>query len=119
VKAGRFKGIFMNSNEESVFYNGQQILKKHFRVFIYHADGSEKLVNDYDVYQSHIASGVWFETKDQRDSRKKINKPKKPPIEAEKEGCKTKRELKEAVKGEGMPTHLSDEMHLTDEMTGE
>ncbi len=49
----------------SVLYQGRPIAKEGFRAFIYGAQGRKKLVNSWDEFESHIASGVWFSTKDE------------------------------------------------------
>ena len=42
--------------------------KQYFRVYIYSADGLEKLVNSWDEYERHIALGTWFATKAEADN---------------------------------------------------
>jgi hypothetical protein len=49
---------------EMVIYNGRPVPKDGFRVFIYGADGKQKLVNSWIEYQSNIESGLWFSTKE-------------------------------------------------------
>ena len=50
-------------------YQGRIVSKHHFRAFIYKPDGSQKLVNSWDEFECHIASGLWFVTKeDARDA---------------------------------------------------
>lgn len=49
---------------ESVLYLGRVVPIKGFRTFIYGHNNTKKLVNSWEEYQEHIASGVWFSTKD-------------------------------------------------------
>ena len=80
---------------EQVEYLGRWIDKKHFRVFVYAKDGSQKLANNYDEYQKMIGNGEWFATKNipietklvsptlekmlnQADQQKEIKEPKEP-----------------------------------------
>jgi hypothetical protein len=43
-----------------VEYNGRLIAKEGFRAFIYGAQGTKKLVNSWDEFEAHMASGIWF-----------------------------------------------------------
>lgn len=47
--------------DEFVIYNGQQVLKKHFRAFLYHPNGQRRVANDWQDFSDSIASGVWFD----------------------------------------------------------
>ncbi len=51
----------MRSREiETVYYNGQNINKSHFRVYVYNAKKESKLVNSWDEYELHMQTGLWF-----------------------------------------------------------
>ena len=41
-------------------YLGRIVSKENFRVFIYGQGGVQKLVESWDEYEEHMASGVWF-----------------------------------------------------------
>jgi len=56
--------------EETVFYNGMNILKSQFRVYIYGFDGEKKLIDNFEEFQSHISSGTWFESLEILERRK-------------------------------------------------
>jgi len=43
-----------------VVYNGRSIAKEGFRAFIYAANGVTKLINSWEDYEEHMASGLWF-----------------------------------------------------------
>jgi len=43
-------------------YLGQLVSKEHFRVFIYAPDGAQKLVESWEEFEKHMASGIWFDT---------------------------------------------------------
>jgi hypothetical protein len=43
-------------------YLGQLVSKEHFRTFIYAPDGAQKLVESWEEFEQHMASGLWFDT---------------------------------------------------------
>lgn len=43
-------------------YLGRPVAKEGFRTFIYGPNGTKKLVNSWDEYESHMESGLWFST---------------------------------------------------------
>ena len=45
-------------------YLGQLVSKEHFRTFIYAPDGNQKLVEGWEEFERHMASGLWFDTKE-------------------------------------------------------
>ncbi len=47
-------------NENPAVYQGRVVSKKHFRVFIYGATGDKKLVESWEDYERHMATGIWF-----------------------------------------------------------
>jgi hypothetical protein len=61
-----------------VVYNGRSIAKDGFRAFIYAADGITKLVNSWEEYIEHIASGTWFSNPEEAifplDSKEDVKK---------------------------------------------
>jgi len=42
-------------------YRGRIVSKDNFRAFIYSPQGERKLVESWDVFESHMASGCWFD----------------------------------------------------------
>lgn len=58
---------------KQVIYLGRSIARDGFRTFIYGSNGVKKLVKSWDEFEAHMASGIWFDTKD-----------KAQPVEAEK-----------------------------------
>ncbi len=44
-------------------YLGRLVPKSSFRTFIYAPDGSQKLVNSWEEFESHMQSGLWFAEK--------------------------------------------------------
>ena len=46
---------------ELVTYQGRQVPRKGFRVFVYGKNDTKKLVNSFDEFESHIQSGNWYE----------------------------------------------------------
>lgn len=51
-------------NNSPAIYLGKIVSKENFRVFIYAPDGSQKLVESWGEYQSHMQTGLWFAEKD-------------------------------------------------------
>ena len=43
-------------------YLDRIVEKKHFRAFIYGADGEKKLVESWDEFEAAMQSGIWFAT---------------------------------------------------------
>ncbi len=52
----------MHATEE-VIYNGRRILKNHFRAYVYGQNEAKKLVNSWDEFEAHMATGLWFPSK--------------------------------------------------------
>lgn len=48
-------------NPEYVTYQGREVLKKHFRVFVY-GKNTQKLVESYPEYLEAIQSNEWFDS---------------------------------------------------------
>ena len=49
--------------EEYVEYLGKTIPSKHFRTFIYNSKNEQKLVESWDEFCEHMATGLWFAQK--------------------------------------------------------
>ncbi len=77
-------GQFFRSKSMSDMFNycGRMVGKNNFRVFIYSADGSQKLVNSYAEYQRYMDTGEWYATR--KDATESVSK-KETPVEVEKE----------------------------------
>jgi hypothetical protein len=45
-------------------YLGRWVDKAHFRAFVYDKKNGQKLANSYNEYESLIASGLWFASKE-------------------------------------------------------
>ena len=78
-------------------YLGKIVSKEHFRVFIYSATGQSKLVESWDEYEKHMASGLWFPTRE--EIKAKEEEPEEKP--------KAKRSRKVVVK-QDEPIELQD-----------
>lgn len=71
-------------------YLGKIIGKDNFRAYIYCTDGSKKLIESWDDFEAHMATGLWFAKKSEALAIKKVKeeqaaKPKrtrKPKAEA-------------------------------------
>jgi hypothetical protein len=50
-------------NETQAKYLGRIIDKRHFRAFVHAADGNKKLVESWNEFERHMATGVWFDKK--------------------------------------------------------
>lgn len=46
-----------------VTYQGKQVPREHFRVFVYNEKNEPKLANSYDEYLELTGSGLWFDEK--------------------------------------------------------
>lgn len=67
---------------EEVVYLGKIIPKQNFRAFVYAADGSKRLVESWEEFESKIDSGIWFSTKEDAQRRIEVEKPKRPKKES-------------------------------------
>ena len=45
---------------EEVLYQGRKVSRDGFRVFVYGRNDQKKLVNSWDEFKSHMATGIWF-----------------------------------------------------------
>ncbi len=50
-------------NETQAKYLGRIIDKRHFRAFVHAVDGNKRLVESWDEFEKHMATGVWFDKK--------------------------------------------------------
>ncbi len=66
----------MQQKTEEVIYNGRIVDKKHFRVYIFGHEGQKKLVNNYDEYEAHLSTGVWFDSMTAIPHKSKISRKK-------------------------------------------
>lgn len=61
-----FDGSFLQIGDnmaEMVLYNGMKVPRESFRAFIYDINNEPKLVNSWDEYVEHMASGIWYTNK--------------------------------------------------------
>jgi hypothetical protein len=58
-------------------YLGRIVSKKNFRAFIYGENGVSKLVNSWDEFEAHMATGIWFALKEDAVNRIPVEKPKR------------------------------------------
>lgn len=65
-----------------VIYLGRSIAKDGFRTFIYGSSGVKKLVKSWDEFEAHMASGVWFDTKEKAEPKKAEQSEFKEKLEA-------------------------------------
>lgn len=49
---------------DQFMYLGRWVSRKNFRVFVYSANGKEKLVNSYDEFNKSLESGEWFASRE-------------------------------------------------------
>lgn len=63
--------------EKVVLYNGRPVEKAHFRTFIYGVNGVSKLVNSWAEYENHMATGLWFDKKEDVPVKEKAPSRKK------------------------------------------
>jgi hypothetical protein len=60
-----------------VIYLGRSIAKEGFRAFIYGSQGNKKLVKNWDEFEAHMASGIWFAT--QNEAKQQIEEQEELP----------------------------------------
>lgn len=53
-------------------YLGRIVDKKHFRTFIFGANGEKKLVESWSEYEAAMQSGIWFATVEDAEAIKAI-----------------------------------------------
>jgi hypothetical protein len=46
-------------------YLGRIVSKENFRVFIFSASGTQRLVESWDDYEQAMASGIWYAIRDE------------------------------------------------------
>lgn len=59
---------------ENVMYLNRAVPKEGFRVFIYHIDGSERLIESYDDFLALTSSEDWHATKEDAKAKIKVRK---------------------------------------------
>lgn len=59
-----------------VVYEGRKVPRANFRAFVYGSDNKQKLVNSYEEFESAMATGIWFATKDECKGMKATKKQK-------------------------------------------
>lgn len=86
---------------KQVLYQGRLVDRDTFRAFVYDAEGTQVLAQNYDEYQKLVGSGIWFSTqaeaiKTLTEGQKELHENKerdaKEEIEKVKEAEKTKPE---------------------------
>lgn len=75
--------------EEQVIYEGRQVSKAFFRVFVYGINGGQKLVDSYDKYLMALKSGEWVPSIRERDEL--LANAKKPTEEVVEDKPKPRR----------------------------
>ena len=63
-----------NSHVGQFQYLGRWVEKNNFRAFVYDKKGDQTLANSFEEYESLIASGIWFASKEVAIA--KVRKPK-------------------------------------------
>ena len=58
-------------------YLGRVVSKDNFRTFVYAPDGSQELIESWKEYENHMASGLWFATKDEALNQQSLKKTKR------------------------------------------
>ncbi len=59
---------------EGVQYKGRTVSKDGFRVFVYGTQGQKKLVNSWDEFERHMASGLWFPSQDEATKPQEVER---------------------------------------------
>jgi len=49
--------------QEFVSYNGNKVSKEGFRTYIYTKNLEQKLVESWEEFESHVATGLWHAEK--------------------------------------------------------
>ncbi len=80
-------------------YLGRIVDKKHFRAFIYGANGEQRLVESWEEFEANMQSGVWFATVEDAEASKAAVKEDEGIIECgESETFKEKPKAKPRAK---------------------
>ncbi len=87
VRAGFLQGWLLMDGVPAI-YKGKLVSKENFRVYVYSTDGTKKLVESWNEFESHMETGIWF-------ARRKDAFLSK--VEEEKTRARTKRVKKNAV----------------------
>lgn len=59
--------------EEQFLYLGRWVDKKGFRAFVYNKQGEQKLADSYQEFENLIASGLWFDVRQEVSPKRKNN----------------------------------------------
>ncbi len=89
-------------------YLGKIVGKENFRAYIYSAEGNKKLVESWDDFELHMATGLWFSKKEEVIA---IQKAK------EEQALKPKKTRKQKVENEPLPS-AENESFLNDDAFG-
>ncbi len=72
-------------------YLGRIVSKENFRVFIFDAKGTRKLVNSWEAFENHMQTGLWF-------TRDDLKKAQSPQDVDDKKSKKIKKVIEDVVK---------------------
>jgi len=65
-----------NNVKQQVMYLGRWVGKEHFRAFVYR-ENEQKLAESYEEFESLLATGTWFDSKENiKSDSQKIRKSK-------------------------------------------
>lgn len=51
-------------HDDLITYLGRQVSKEGFRAFVYGLENRRRLVNSWEDFEAHLASGIWFASVD-------------------------------------------------------
>jgi hypothetical protein len=57
-------------------YLGRLVSKVNFRAFIYHPNGTKRLVESWDEFEANMQTGLWFATLQEAQVTMEVAKPK-------------------------------------------
>ena len=87
-------------------YLGKIVGKDNFRAYIYATDGAKKLIESWDDFEAHMATGLWFAKKSDASEIKKI---KEEQESKPKRTRKTKSDIQETLPSEANEEFLNDD----------
>jgi hypothetical protein len=61
-------------------YLGRMVPKEGFRVFIYGKDDKKKVVNSWDEFVNHMATGEWFSSPEELQATLELEEFDKPNV---------------------------------------
>lgn len=59
-------------DESKVMYMGRMIPKEGFRAFVYGKDNRQKIVESWDEFLNHLATGDWFSSQKEADEKEEL-----------------------------------------------